>query len=153
MHTHCNLKNTFVPDTNAEQSVTRSLFQFSRREREFLSFNLMFETRTRISFSQSRASRREREFLFSISGFETRTRIEIKTILARIPVTLWISVAQFAASAPILKVPNMCGCRYDNVGVRTLQIIWQLCTAGEHEALEVKRINLLCVCAIQVQLQ
>ena len=66
------------------QSVTRSLFQFSRREREFHSFNLMFETRTRISFSQSRASRREREFLFSISGFETRTRIEIETILARI---------------------------------------------------------------------
>ena len=68
----------------ANQCVTRSLFQFSRREREFLSFNLMFETRTRISFSQSRASRREREFLFSISGFETRTRIEIETILARI---------------------------------------------------------------------
>ena len=66
------------------QCVTRSLFQFSRREREFLSFNLMFETRTRISFFQSRASRREREFLFSISGFETRTRIEIETILARI---------------------------------------------------------------------
>ena len=56
----------------------------SRREREFLSFNLMFETGTRISFSQSRASRREREFHFSISGFETRTRIEIETILARI---------------------------------------------------------------------
>ena len=56
----------------------------SRREREFLSFNLMFETGTRISFSQSRASRREREFHLSISGFETRTRIEIETILARI---------------------------------------------------------------------
>ena len=41
------------------QCVTKSLFQFSRRE--FLSFNLMFETRTRISFFQSRASRRERE--------------------------------------------------------------------------------------------
>ena len=66
------------------QSVTRSLFQFSRREREFLSFNLMFETGTRISFSQSRASRREREFLLSISDIETRTRIEIETILARI---------------------------------------------------------------------
>ena len=66
------------------QDVTRSLFQLSRRERECLSFNLMFETRTRISFSQSRASRREREFLFSISGFETRTRIKIGTILARI---------------------------------------------------------------------
>ena len=38
------------------QGVTRSLFQFSRREREFFSFNLMFETRTRISFSQSRFS-------------------------------------------------------------------------------------------------
>ena len=66
------------------QSVTRSIFQFSRQEREFFSFNLMFETGTRISFSQSRASRREREFHFSISGFETRTRIEIETILARI---------------------------------------------------------------------
>ena len=43
------------------QCVTRSLFQFSRRERELLSFDLVFETRTRISFSQSRASRRERE--------------------------------------------------------------------------------------------
>ena len=66
------------------QCVTRSLFQFSRQEREFLSFNLMFETRMRISFSQSRASRRERELICSISGFETRTRIEIKTILTRI---------------------------------------------------------------------
>ena len=64
------------------QSVTRSLFQISRRTREFLSFNLMFETRTRISFSQSRAS--GREFLFSISDIETRTRIELETILARI---------------------------------------------------------------------
>ena len=45
------------------QCVTRSLFQFSRRERELLSFDLVFETRTRISFSHSRASRREREFL------------------------------------------------------------------------------------------
>ena len=43
--------------------VTRSLFQFSRRERELLSFDLVFETRTRISFYHSRASRREREFL------------------------------------------------------------------------------------------
>ena len=43
--------------------MTRSLFQFSRRERELLSFDLVFETRTRISFSHSRASRREREFL------------------------------------------------------------------------------------------
>ena len=59
------------------QGVTRSLFQFSRREREFFSFNLMFETRTRISFSQSRASRREWEFLFSILGFKTRMRIVI----------------------------------------------------------------------------
>ena len=71
------------------QGVTRSLFQFSRRDREFLSFNLMFETRMRISFSQSRASRREREFLFSILGFETRTRIEIDTILGRI---FWIYI-------------------------------------------------------------
>ena len=71
-------------DGHVNQSVTRSLFQFSRRERVFLSFNLMFETGTRISFSQSRASRREREFHLSISGFETRTRIEIETILARI---------------------------------------------------------------------
>ena len=67
-----------------KQSVTRSLFQFSRREREFLHFNLMFETGTRISFSQSRASRREREFHFPISRIETRTKIEIETILARI---------------------------------------------------------------------
>ena len=73
-----------LPLGNMIQGVTRSLFQFSRREREFLSFNLMFETRTRISFSQSRASRREREFLFSISDIETRTGIEIETILARI---------------------------------------------------------------------
>ena len=56
------------------QCVTRSLFQFSRREREFLSFNLMFETRSRIFslnlvprdenenfFFQSQASRQERE--------------------------------------------------------------------------------------------
>ena len=66
------------------QGVTRSLFQFLRRKQDFLSFNLMYETRRGIVFSQSRASRQEREFLFSISGFEARTRIEIETILARI---------------------------------------------------------------------
>ena len=72
------------------QGVTRSLFQFWRRKRDFLSFNLMFETRKWIfSLSQSRASRRKREFLFSILGFETRTRIEIDTILARI---FWIYI-------------------------------------------------------------
>ena len=69
---------------SCEAEMPRSLFQFSRRERVFLSFNLMFETGTRISFPQSHASRREREFHFSILGFDTRTRIENETILARI---------------------------------------------------------------------
>ena len=67
-----------------DQCVTRSIFQFSRREREFLSFNLMFKTGTRISFPQYHTLRREREFHFSISGFEKRSRIEIETIFARI---------------------------------------------------------------------
>ena len=65
-----------------DQCVTRSLFQFSRLEREFLSFNLMFKTGTRISFPQYLTSRRV--FHFSISGFETRSKIEIETIFARI---------------------------------------------------------------------
>ena len=59
------------------QCPARGLFQLSRRDREYLSFNLVlrdgienfflsvscFETRSRFSFFQSRASRREREFL------------------------------------------------------------------------------------------
>ena len=59
-----------------------------RRDREFLSSSLMlrdeieifflsiscFETRSRISFFQSRASRRAWEFFHLISGFETRAR-------------------------------------------------------------------------------
>ena len=57
------------------QCVTRSLFQFSRREREFLSFNLMFETGTRISLFQSHVRDGNENFFFSISCFETRTRI------------------------------------------------------------------------------
>ena len=54
------------------------------QEREFLSFNLLFETRTRIFLTQFRASRREPEFVFvfSISGFETRKGTQIGTILA-----------------------------------------------------------------------
>ena len=57
------------------QCVTRSLFQFSRREREFLSFNLMFETGTRISFFQSHVRDENENFFLPISCFETRTRI------------------------------------------------------------------------------
>ena len=61
--------------TSIDQCVTRSLFQFSRREREFLSFNLMFETGTRISLFQSHVRDGNENFFFSISCFETRTRI------------------------------------------------------------------------------
>ena len=60
-------------ESKMKQGTARSLFQLSRQDREFLSFNLMFrdanenfflsvscyETRTRISFFQSRASRQE----------------------------------------------------------------------------------------------
>ena len=66
-----------------ESSVTRSLFQFSRREQELLYFDLVLETRTRISFIQSHASRRERWFPFSISGLETRTRNSIFNLRPR----------------------------------------------------------------------
>ena len=48
--------------------MTRSLFQLSRWEREFLFFDLMF---------------RDKNFFLSILGFDTRRRIEIKTISAR----------------------------------------------------------------------
>ena len=71
------------------QCPTRALFQLSRRDREYLSFNLVSETGSRISFFQSHASRRDRDFLsfnlvlrdehenffLSISCFETSTRI------------------------------------------------------------------------------
>ena len=60
------------------QCVTRSLFQFSRRE--FLFFNLMFETRTRISFFQSRASRTRNR-----NSFLEVEREKIKLILTGIP--------------------------------------------------------------------
>ena len=84
------------------QRSARSIFQLSRREREFLIFNLAhrdenenfchliscFETRPRIIsfnlkhrdeieiyFFQSQTTRREREFFNLFSVFETRTRI------------------------------------------------------------------------------
>ena len=71
------------------QCPTRALFQLSRRDREYLSFNLVSETGSRISFFRSHASRRDRDFLsfnlvlrdehenffLSISCFETSTRI------------------------------------------------------------------------------
>ena len=61
---------------HSHQCPTRALFQRSRRDREYLSFNLVSETGSRISFFQSHASRRDREFLFfSISCLETRSRI------------------------------------------------------------------------------
>ena len=74
------------------QSMTRCLFQLSRRDREFLPFSLMlrdeienffpsvscFETRSRISSLRSHASRRDREFLSSLSRFNTRPRRMLK---------------------------------------------------------------------------
>ena len=56
-----------------EQSsqTERSLFGFSRREREFLS---------RVSNFFSSASTRERKFVHAISVFDKRTRIKIRTI-------------------------------------------------------------------------
>ena len=73
----------------SSQCPTRALFQLSRRDREYLSFNLVSETGSRISFFQSHASRRDRDFLsfnlvlrdeienffLSISCFETSMRI------------------------------------------------------------------------------
>ena len=75
--------------TSGWQCPTRALFQLSRRDREYLSFNLVSETGSRISFFRSHASRRDRDFLsfnlvlrdehenffLSISCFETSTRI------------------------------------------------------------------------------
>ena len=43
------------------QCVTRSLFQFLRREREFLSFNLVLRDENENFFFQSQASRQEQE--------------------------------------------------------------------------------------------
>ena len=73
------------------QWSARVVFSISRREWEFLRFNLVhrdetenswhllsgFETRPRKNFLQSRASRRDRDLLSSLSDFETRTRIPL----------------------------------------------------------------------------
>ena len=80
--------------TIVRQSMTRCLFQLSRRDRELLPFSLMlrdeienffpsvscFETRSRISSLRSHASRRDREFLSSLSCFETRPRRMLKKL-------------------------------------------------------------------------
>ena len=69
----------------------RVVFSISRREWEFLWFNLVhrdetesswhllsgFETRPRVPDTYSRASRRDRDLLSSLSGIETRTRIPL----------------------------------------------------------------------------
>ena len=69
------LKITFQQSFSAGrgQCLTISLVQLSRREREFLPFSLVFETRMRISFFQSRVSRKERKLLSF--NLETRTGI------------------------------------------------------------------------------
>ena len=73
------------------QWSARVVFSISRREREFLRFNLVhrdetenswhllssFETRPRKNFLQSRASRQDRDLLSSLSDLETRTRIPL----------------------------------------------------------------------------
>ena len=78
-------------DRCTNQWSARVVFSISRREWEFLRFNLVhrdetenswhllsgFETRPRKNFLQSRASRRDRDLLSSLSGFETRTRIPL----------------------------------------------------------------------------
>ena len=60
----------------------------SRREREFLSPNLMLRDKTENNFLQSQASRRDRDLFFLISDYETRTRLgpreKINLILTRI---------------------------------------------------------------------
>ena len=77
------------------QSIARSIFQLSRRDREFLPVSLMlrdeienffpsvscFETRSRISVFRSRASRRDREFLSF--GLLLRDEIEIFCLHSR----------------------------------------------------------------------
>ena len=65
--------NLYYYHIRPHQCVTRSLFQFSRREREFLSFNLVLRDENENLFFQSQASRREREsrmrqFLREFSG-------------------------------------------------------------------------------------
>ena len=79
-----------APGVTPDQSIARSIFQLSRRDREFLPFSLMlrdeienfclsvscFETRSRISSLQSHASRRDREFLSF--GLVLRDEIEIQ---------------------------------------------------------------------------
>ena len=76
---------------SSKQWSARVVFSISRREWEFLRFNLVhrdetenswhllsgFETRPRKNFLQSRASRRDRDLLSSLSDFETRTRIPL----------------------------------------------------------------------------
>ena len=75
----------------SNQWSARVVFSISRREWEFLWFNLVhrdetesswhllsgFETRPRVPDTYSRASRRDRDLLSSLSGIETRTRIPL----------------------------------------------------------------------------
>ena len=81
---------TMIRDPPNQWSA-RVVFSISRREWEFLRFNLVhrdetenswnllsgFETRPRKNFLQSWASRRDRDLLSSLSDFETRTRIPL----------------------------------------------------------------------------
>ena len=68
--------------------ISRIQSRTSRREREFLSPNLMLRDKTENNFLQSQASRRDRDLFFLISDYETRTRLgpreKINLILTRI---------------------------------------------------------------------
>ena len=84
-------KLTNFREQSLMQWSARVVFSISRREWEFLWFNLVhrdetesswhllsgFETRPRKNFLQSRASRQVRDLLSSLSDFETRTRIPL----------------------------------------------------------------------------
>ena len=87
----CSQASLFASFKSWYQRSTRVTFSTSRREWEFLLFNIAhrdqtrlfwhlisgFETRPRKKFLQSRASRRDRDLLSSLSDFETRTRIPL----------------------------------------------------------------------------
>ena len=64
--------------------MTRSLFQLSRREQEFLSFNFIFQDENENFFLSISSSERRAKLSFFNLRLRDENEIEIKTILARI---------------------------------------------------------------------
>ena len=75
LNTNSEISEKHFSTVETRMRISHIQSRTSRRERDFLSPNLMLPDKTENNFFQSQASRRDRDLFFSISDYEMRTRI------------------------------------------------------------------------------